>query len=562
MKPPSQQPAGPGAVDLIEEAVHLLRRHPRELAGYFAGTGPFAVALLYFWAYVTWFAPPDGAVAAGALLLAVLFGWMKAGQHRFALRLLACRLGEEPLRWTARQWFAEMAAQLRLHASGVVLVPLAALFTVPFGWIYAYYQSATVLPPGPDGDTAARRSQAWEQMRLWPAQNHWALAMLSGLWLMVFLNLAVAFYLVPSLATKIFGLKTVFAMSGWSYLNTTFLALVAVLTHLLVDPLIKTFYLLRVFHGRARHTGADLRLVLARERVLRRRLASGLALLMVAAVLLTGPVARAAEPALLAPGPQAAPAPVLNPALDRVLEQPEYRWRLRPLPAPPEKEKEGIIKGFVRSTFATLAQIIRTVYRWIDHASQWVSDLFPGGKKSGDKEGGDAAKAGARNAFDWMAALQLVSYLLLAAVAGLLIFVIWKVWAHNRAAVPLPAGPAPAPASTPDLREENVEASRLPADGWLELARQQMAAGEWRLALRALFLATLARHAHEGLLSLAKFKTNLDYETELRRRAHSRTVLVEEFRGRRRQFEEVWYGAAPASDKLVRDWLHRMEGPA
>ena len=106
------------------------------------------------------------------------------------------------------------------------------------------------------------------------------------------------------------------------------------------------------------------------------------------------------------------------------------------------------------------------------------------------------------------------------------------------------------------------EASRLPADGWLELARQQMAAGEWRLALRALFLATLARHAYEGLLSLAKFKTNLDYEAELRRRAHSRTVLVEEFRGRRRQFEEVWYGAAPASDALVRDWLQRMEGRA
>jgi len=48
-------------------------------------------------------------------------------------------------------------------------------------------------------------------------------------------------------------------MSGWSYLNTTFLALVAVLTHLLVDPLIKTFYLLRVFHGQARHTGAERR---------------------------------------------------------------------------------------------------------------------------------------------------------------------------------------------------------------------------------------------------------------------------------------------------------------
>ena len=78
--------------------------------------------------------------------------------------------------------------------------------------------------------------------------------------------------------------------------------------------------------------------------------------------------------------------------------------------------------------------------------------------------------------------------------------------------------------------------------------------------MRALFLATLAHHAQEGLVSLAKFKTNLDYESELRRRALNRTGLIEEFSGRRRQFEDVWYGAAPASDALVRDWLQRMEG--
>ena len=66
--------SGPGVADLIEESVHLLRKNPRELIWYYAGTGPFAVALLYFWGYVTWFAPADGEVAAGALLLGV---WQK-----------------------------------------------------------------------------------------------------------------------------------------------------------------------------------------------------------------------------------------------------------------------------------------------------------------------------------------------------------------------------------------------------------------------------------------------------------------------------------------------------
>jgi hypothetical protein len=396
-------------------------------------------------------------------------------------------------------------------------------------------------------------------MQLWPAQNHWALLILSALWLMVFLNVAVAFYVVPSLATHWLGLKTSFALNGWSYLNTTFLALVTVLTHLLVDPLIKTFYLLRVFHGRAQRTGADLRLVLVREKNLRQRLAAGLGLLVAGALWFAAPVTgRAAEPVAAPAGPPSVSAGELDRALDRVLTQPDFRWRLHPRPAPATQKKDGIITGFVRATFDTVVQIFRTIAGWIERVYRWVVDLFPGGKEDEDS----AAKAGARRSLDWMAVLQLVSYLLLVAVAGLLIFVAWKVWRHNRATVPFAGLPAPAAAGAPDLRDENVEASRLPADGWLELARRQMAAGEWRLALRALFLATLARHAHEGLVSLAKFKTNLDYETELRRRAHSRAGLVEEFGGRRRQFEEVWYGATPASDDLVRDWLQRMEGRA
>jgi hypothetical protein len=152
----------------------------------------------------------------------------------------------------------------------------------------------------------------------------------------------------------------------------------------------------------------------------------------------------------------------------------------------------------------------------------------------------------------------LVAYVLLIAVGLFLIFMIWKVWRHNRDTRPLSAA-TEIPTVEPDLRDETVEASRLPADGWLDLARKQMAAGEWRLALRALFLATLARHAHRGWLSLAKFKTNLDYEIELRRRAYGQAAVVGDFRDRRRQFEEVWYGEVPASDALARQWLQQME---
>ncbi len=549
----------PRAVDLIEEAVHLLRRHPERLAGYYATSGPFAVALVYFWAYVTWFAPLDGEVAAGALLLALLFGFMKAGQNRFAGRLLALRSGEEAPVWRFRDWFAETVAQLRTQATGLVLVPLAALFGVPFAWIYGHYQTATVLPRGDEEAGASRSKQAWALAQLWPVPNHWALLILSGLWFMVFLNLAVAFYLVPSLVTNWLGLRTGFALSGWSTLNSTFLALVAVLTHLLVDPLIKTYFVLRVYYGRSRQTGDDLRLVLRQESARGRMVGSLSALILIGTMFLAPPALPANETPSPSPAPvqpQTAPARLLNPALDRVLEQPEFRWRLRPAPVPPDLQNEGIIKGFVRSTFDVIVQMVRTVIRWFEALHRWVRGLLPG-----DGDGGDSAAPGGRvrSATNWMSVLQWTAYVLIVGVAGLLLFTVWKVLSHNRTA-PLRSAPVPAAPVAPDLRDENVEASRLPAEGWLELARSQAAAGEWRLALRALFLATLARHAHEGLLSLARFKTNLDYESELRRRARSRQVVVEDFTRRRRQFEEVWYGSAAASDTAVREWLHILEG--
>jgi len=89
-----------------------------------------------------------------------------------------------------------------------------------------------------------------------------------------------------------------------------------------------------------------------------------------------------------------------------------------------------------------------------------------------------------------------------------------------------------------------------------------MAAREWRLALRALYLATLAGLAADGLISLAKFKTNLDYERELRRRALTRHELVARFAARRKMFEDVWYGHAAPVEPAVRGWLAELEAPS
>lgn len=66
------------AIRMIEEAVHLLRSEPGELlAGYYLGSVPFVLGLLYFWADMSRGANSDEHSVMGALGLSFLFVWMK-----------------------------------------------------------------------------------------------------------------------------------------------------------------------------------------------------------------------------------------------------------------------------------------------------------------------------------------------------------------------------------------------------------------------------------------------------------------------------------------------------
>src|SRR6516165_5628952 len=81
----------------------------------------------------------------------------------------------------------------------------------------------------------------------------------------------------------------------------------------------------------------------------------------------------------------------------------------------------------------------------------------------------------------------------------------------------------------PDVSDEGVGAELLPADGWVRMARDLLDRGEFRLAMRAFYLASLADLAHRNLVSIARFKSNREYENELRRRSHAVPELLPVF---------------------------------
>jgi hypothetical protein len=566
----------PTAMELVEEAVHLLRRAPAgALAVYYFGAGAWVLGFLFFWAHTTWFAPSGAQLAWSALGLVGLFVVLKVAQAEFCARLLAHRMGDVPPVWTRRRARELAVAQINVQAWGAVFVPVAAVVTIPFGWVYGFYQHATVIASG-----AGLVNEARELSRRWPMQNHLGLLLLSLVGFAVWVNCASAFYLVPWLANRLLGLDNVFGLNGWAFWNTTFLASIGALSWLAVDPLVKAFYVLRVFHGRAQKSGEDLRVELR----LSGRKAAGVrgvagagasAMLIVAVATFAGvPGARASTlayegtaqtTALMAQArvesvqvdkASAAVDPAsLDRALDDVLKRRDFQWQLRPQPGDKAVgSDEGPVKRFLREGVEMIREMARSVAKtWRDFET-WVRDLFDSDNQEAPKMSKERGGGGAG-----LGALRIFLYVLIGVlVLGIVVVIVMMIRSGRRNAAPALVGRAITVAQ-PDLRDEATHAAQMPSDGWLALAKEQIAKGEWRLALRALYLATLAKHGAEGLLTLAKFKTNLDYERELRRRAVLQPEVTMRFLAHRLNFEAVWYGREIANETMVRAWLEELE---
>lgn len=305
---------GKGALELIAECVHLLRTAPPGvLAAYYAGSVPFILGLLFFWSDMSRSAFATQRCFPASLGLACLFVWMKCWQAVFARGLSAHITMETPPRMSRGQVGRLVVVQAVTQPYGLLLIPVSLLLMLPFYAVYAFYQNLTALADGQSGDIRAVSRKAWNLALLWPRQNHillwllnpWVLAigMLTAfgtmrfvlsqtpevyeiegiLWFALALmiifhfvlwfspfgcvvagNVALALLVMPQLLNKVFGIHTVFTLSGMhGIFNTTFLTCVYGITYLCLDPLAKAAYTLRCFYGESRTTGVDLSVRLA-----------------------------------------------------------------------------------------------------------------------------------------------------------------------------------------------------------------------------------------------------------------------------------------------------------
>jgi hypothetical protein len=510
------------AIRMIEEAVHILRAAPGALLSvYYIGSVPFVLGLLYFWADMSRSADAYEHSAVSALGLSFLFVWMKFWQTVFMHQIRARLFDENPSPWSLQRIGSIAATQSLIQSSRFFVIPIAFLMVIPFGYCYAFYQNVSAHDEAQGRTVRSTCKWAWRQAGLWPRQNHLLIGIYWLFGLVIFINVAIAVIFIPQLVKTLFGVDSAFTLSGmYMILNTTFWIVVMGITYLLLDPLIKATYVLRCYYGSALQSGGDLRTELSRMMANRKKLVAGFLL-----------VSLCFTPFTSFAGQRVPVSPTdLDRSIEETMSRREYAWRMpREAIEPDEHKDKGPFEAAGDWLFEMLGKGIKKIRNWITKLLEWLEGMLPKPDKQTEQSNGN-----------WITPVRVVLTILLILLVAILACIFVRIWRRRRSrAVEIVSAVA---VPTPDLTDESVKADDLSTNRWLAVAGELAEKGEFRLAMRALYLATLAHLADCQMITIEVYKSNREYERELKRRAHEHKELLAVFSTSLNFFERAWYG--------------------
>jgi hypothetical protein len=464
---------------------------------------------------------PDATCALEAFVLALLLVWMNSWRAVFAGRL-ARQLGQNlDLSWTRLRVWRLVSSQAFLGGTRLLAMPLAAVTILPLPWMTAFYRSAAALAGREDPDlprliAKARKLAAFDQRQGWGI-----LLLLAVLYLVLLLNVLIALALLPQLVRMLTGYESAFSRGEAYYVRDSLFWLAGfALAWIGFDPFTQAVYCVRGFRLESRETGEDLRAAL---RPISHAGATAAVLLLIAGTL------RA----------QVTPAN-LDASIRRTVQSSEYNWRL----ASPVAKRAGHASWLVTLTDRLAdgaQQALRSVGHAIDRLVDWLREKLPDGST-------DTASPPA-SALHWSIYL---------AIAALLVLVALIVWRLRRARTP-PVRLAVVGGAAISLQDENLLADRLPEEEWNALAESCARQGDYRAALRALYLANLAWLGRREWIAIHSGKTNREYELEVRRRAREFPHARELFALNVAAFECAWYGRHSVAAEDIDAFRERLQ---
>ena len=557
---------------LVSQALDLVRQRPlADLTLYLVGAVPFFLASLYFWLDLSRNPFAVDNAPGLSLLTALCFCWMKFWQTRYALSLQAALLSESAPPISLTRQIRVAANQGLIQASGFLLLPIAALLMIPYGWCYAFYQNATLIGGDPDLTLRQIISRSIESSKYLPRQNHMLIWLISPAALLILIplllvvgpmlghlsghtgwilqivfvlllivlavlsspicalvlaNLLVLSILLPNLLRSLFGIETVLSSNPLSVLNSSTVACAFTLTYLLTDPITKAAYVLRCFYAESKSSGADLHAGLRRFRALK-----GAGLLLVSLLFLMQPATSPAAP------PNARQ---LQQQIEREIQRSEYAWRL---PREKVKRDSGRPKSWMARSMEWMSNGISDLFEWIREK------LFKRSQRNWQPANGGRSGGGIK---------AVITSLLVVLLVGLIALLTLSIM-RSRRPVRAKKLPAAAPSPPVDLEDETLQADALPTDAWRDLALKMRDEGHLRLALRASFLSLLSTLDDRGLIRIRRFKTNATYQRELRRTRHAYPDVQPLFIEQREQFECTWYGEHRTSPEHLERALSQLD---
>ena len=496
-----------GAIPLLEDAVHLLRRAPlATLLCHLVGSAPLALGLLIFWNDVTNTHTSNSACAIESMVLALLLAWMNCWRAVFAGRLRRLLSGAADAPWSWRRVWNLLAGQAFLGSTRLIAVPAAGLIVFPFAWVVSFYRSATALGDRDDLDVLQLIARARHLAGMQKRQSWSVLPILFFLGLLVTVNLALALAVLPQLVRIFTGYESDFSRSGVYFIfNPLFLLSVVSISWMVFDPFTQAVFCVRCFHGESITSGEDLR--------------AGLRALVASAVLLL---------LLLVPFHSAAAAVSpqnLEVSVRKAEFAHEYDWRLPPPGAAADQPVSWFVKvtdRIVDSLSAAkdaVGNLIHSLFDWLRRQLNLIPSSPPGAMPA--------------------TGLHQGIYILIAAVV---VFALWFAWRRRWFGRARPKLAAVYSLPAVNLDAEDLTADRLPEESWLDLAARSLDERNFRSALRAFYLANLAWLGRREFLTIHPGKTNREYEIELRRKARSFAEARRLFSVNVAAFERAWYG--------------------
>ena len=567
---------------------------------YYLGSLPFAIGFLYFWFDMSQSAYAEDRLVLWSLVLPLLFVWMKCWQSIYVNKLNNWIYGVPLPVYTLRAVIRLIMFNAIVQPSGFIVIPVSMILGFPYMLAGFFYQDVLLsehlyeegfFSSCRNSYRCAKQDYSQGLTLMWlfsPWQmgiavlmicfiifihRYFGMAMvhdgstgllvgsivfqitlvtclLSPVAAMLAAGIAGTAFLLPWALEHLFGIETSLSHGYKTMLtSTSFVAVVYFLVYLLLDPLMKIATITRRFQYNSLSNGEDILLAL-KEFSRRARKGAGMIIFFMAislAFLLPSKLTAESDTGRgtlaekgLVPG-AAGQREQLDAALDETLRHPRYTWRM-----PRQLKKKDVsddLPEWYKPIDKFMKQMQEKLKEFQEAFQDWLDELF------NDRKDTDSSK------FSWLMNIGLaegIFYLLLCAVLLTVLIMLLK-WLRTRQQL-MTVTRKEAVKVQVDVLDHGLSPDALPPDEWLALASSLVSQGDYRSAMRALFLGVLAKLGESGFVTLRAYKSNYDYRRELDIRARDRMEIITLFKWLCRLMECTWYGFVPVTEEMWKEY--------